>query len=273
MINVRRVNISMWALMLLGLVSVIWGEIVGHRAVTVITYLLVGIPLPYLFIRRDMRKLDLRVMNGKYHWLIDKAFAGEKRSYKKLLLSLGYLELDKPKKASRVVRKLKPLCYSRGDVIRVSIVEGMCLMMAKQYQQAYVHFSAILEAEPSYATVWVYQSINLMAMGEFEGAEKMCEIAFRYDAKNVWTYIGMSLVSLGKGQYETALQYAKDAQKMNPEESIVLAVIGCCYGCMGDTGKRRSYLEEFSKKVMWDLKAFVFITLKKSNRYAKAFRL
>lgn len=98
MINVRRVNIVAGAIILLGLVSVIRGEIVGHRAVTVIACLLVGIPLPYLFIRRDMRKLDLRVMNGKYHWLIDKAFAGEKRSYKKLLLSLGYFGIGQTEK-------------------------------------------------------------------------------------------------------------------------------------------------------------------------------
>ena len=110
-------------------------------------------------------------------------------------------------------------------------------------------------------------------MGEIDSAQKMCETAFRYDSKNVWAYIGMSLVALGKGQYETALQYAKDAQEMNSEESMVFAVIACCYGCMGDTLKRQSYLDEFSLKIMKDLTAYAFIVLKKSNRYAKAFRL
>lgn len=199
------------------------------RAVLILAGLLLALLRP---MRKHLSALK-PLYQKNYGEFIQGAFSEEPKLENKLMEAIRDYNENKPGKGVEKLLKLRKECTRSADIYAVTVFLALCYDDAGHYKAAEEAYTQALTYH-SNATLWSNLGLCRQRLGQFESAQDAYENAIQLGPNNPYAYNNLSALFFRDGDYESALEYARQALEHNANMLPALKTAAVCCGVLGD---------------------------------------
>lgn len=187
-----------------------------------------------------------RVSNKKalyqkaYPEFIQEPFAEEPKLEKRFYEAVHDYNCSRPAAGIAKLEKLRPECQRSSDLRAVTVFTALCLDDMTRYEEALKHFAAARHIRDC-ATLASNMGLCCYRLGNFNQAQDYYEEAIQLDPNNAVAYNNISTLYFAVGDYESALEAAKDAISCNEKLPQALSTAAICAKLIGDEEEYTAY--------------------------------
>lgn len=175
-----------------------------------------------------------------YGEFIQGAFTDDPKLEKKFYSALHDYNNNKPQAGVKKLMALRKECQRTADIYAVTVFTGLCLNDMGLYEEAADAYENALRIRPN-ATLASNLGLCYQRLGDPERAEAAYKRSIDLDPNNPFVYNNISAMHFHDADYETALEYAKQALKHNPNMKEALGTAAMCYALLGQEEQYKEY--------------------------------
>lgn len=186
-----------------------------------------------------VRPRKSRIVNKKavyqkaYSEYIDGAFHNDPKLEKVFYNALHNYNRNNYSGAVSKLEMLRKECHNSSDLRAVSIFLGLCMDDMGMYPQAAEHYYNAVQMRPT-ASVASNLGLCYQRMGKMEDAERFYHHAIAIDPKYAIAYNNLSVLYFRRGEYDKALELAKQAIEIDQCFAQALSTAALCCGLLHD---------------------------------------
>lgn len=168
------------------------------------------------------------------------AFADHADLEKKFMAALKDVSQNLPKTAHGKLQKLAPQCTSDQQKYAVAKAAALVCRMGQDWKNAIREYNKAIVLNPTDGLAYnigeCHQRIGNLdkARDSYEFAMELNPQAARYPSSLATAYVG-------DGDYDTAMDYARDALAIDADYAQALATMAICYGMKDDSVMYKHY--------------------------------
>ncbi len=168
-----------------------------------------------------------------YPEFIQEPFAEEPRLEKKFYAAVHDYNREKPAAAIAKLEKLRKECQRTADLRAVTVFLALCLADMGRYEEAITQYEAARRIRDN-STLASNMGLCAYRLGNPRQAQDCYEDAIRLDGNNEYAYNNLATLYFGEGNYESALEAARDAISCNEKMPQALSTAAICAKLIGD---------------------------------------
>lgn len=162
-----------------------------------------------------------------YPEFIQDPFADEPKLGKKFYDAVHDYNRDKPSEAIAKLEKLRAECQRTADLRAVTVFTALCLDDMQRYEDALTKYDAARKIKDS-STLASNMGLCCQRLGQFAQAAQYYGQAIQLDNHNAVAHNNLSALYFAQGEYENALDAAKDALRCNEKMPQALSTAAIC---------------------------------------------
>lgn len=167
-----------------------------------------------------------------YPQFIQEPFAEEPKLEKKFYDAVHDYNRNKPAAGVAKLEKLRKECQRTSDLRAVTVFTALCLDDMQRYEEALAHYDAARKIRDC-TTLASNMGLCSYRLGNFKQAQDYYEEAIQLDGSNAYAYNNLSTLYFAVGDYESALDAAKDAISCNEKLPQALSTAAICCKLLG----------------------------------------
>ena len=210
------------------------------KGILLIAASVVGILNPSSLRKNSHRKITYMKVYGDF---LQNAFADNTRLQRKLYAALDDYNDNRHAAAIKKLTALRGQCQRSADVYAVTVFTALCHDDMNAWSDAIIHYQAALSIR-DHSTLHSNMGLCLMRLNRFEEAEAALQRAIRSDETNAAAWCNLASLHLRQGDYEGALQYARQAIDISPKLPQALSFAAICCGLLGDHEQYEHYYRQ-----------------------------
>lgn len=175
-----------------------------------------------------------------YPEFIQEPFAEDPKLEKKFYDAVHDYNRDKPAAAIAKLEKLRRECQRTADLRAVTVFTGLCLDDMGRYQEALQKYDAARKIKDC-STLASNMGLCNQRLGHFDRAAELYEEAIQLDSHNAIAYNNLSALFFAQGEYENALDAARDALECNAKLPQALSTAAICCKLLGYEADYETY--------------------------------
>lgn len=144
----------------------------------------------------------------------------------------------------RQLLKIIPDDYNSNDNVYILFKKGLTNLINKDFLEANFYFTEVITEFPNIIKLNLLYGICKRNIGDYQKAIQVYDKIIYQDSKVYQAYLNKAVVQLELGQPDKALQNCITANKMQPNESIVLATLGQSYLMLSNYDEAIYYFEK-----------------------------
>ena len=168
-----------------------------------------------------------------YGEFIQGAFSDNAKLENKLMQAIQDYNEKRPGKGVEKLLKLRKECCRSADIYAVTVFLALCYDESGNYTAAAEAYAQALAYRPN-ATLWSNLGLCHQRLGQFAAAQEAYESAIRLNHKSAYAYNNLSALFFQNGDYESALEYARQALQHNARMPQALNTAAVCCGVLGN---------------------------------------
>ena len=168
-----------------------------------------------------------------YPEFIQEPFADEPKLEKKFYDAIHDYNRNKPSDAVAKLEKLRKECRNTAELRAVTVFTALALDDLGRYPESLQLYDAARKIRDS-STLASNMGLNCQRLGDMERAAEYYEEAIQLDSRNAYAYNNLSALFFRQGEYENALDAAKDALECNATMPQALSTAAICAKLLGD---------------------------------------
>lgn len=162
-----------------------------------------------------------------YPEFIQEPFAEEPKLEKKFYDAVHDYNRSKPAAGIAKLEALRKECQRTSDLRAVTVFTALCLDDMQRYEEALEKYAAARRIKDC-TTLASNMGLCCQRLGQFVQAADYYEEAIQLDANNAVAYNNLSALYFAQGEYEYALDAAKDALECNAKLPQALSTAAIC---------------------------------------------
>lgn len=175
-----------------------------------------------------------------YPQFIQEPFAEEPKLEKKFYSAVDDYNHNKSAAAIPKLEALRKECRRSTDLYAVTVFTALCLDDLKRYGESVKHYEAARNIRDC-STLASNMGLCWHRMGNFRLAMECYGQAIQLDPKNAAAYNNISTLYFARGEYECALDAAKDALEINAAMPQALSTAALCCKLLGNEEDYATY--------------------------------
>lgn len=175
-----------------------------------------------------------------YAEFIQDTFSEDPRLEKKFYEAVHDYNQGKPAAGVAKLEKLRRECQRSSDLRAVTVFSALCLDDMQRYEEALKHYEAARRIRDS-STLASNMGLCCHRLGNFRQAQEYYEEALQLDSSNPHAYNNLATLYFAVGDYESALEAAKDAISRNEKLPQALSTAAVCAKLLGDDAEYQNY--------------------------------
>lgn len=157
------------------------------------------------------------------------AFADDPQLRNKLLSAMKDYGSNMPKSALGKLAKLASQCRTDEETYAVAMASALCHVALHDHKEAIAHYNRAIVVNPTSELAVTIGSCN-QRLGQLREAKDSYEFALDLDPNYVDARSSLATVYVAQGKYETAVEHALMALKLDENHASSLATAAICYG-------------------------------------------
>ena len=202
--------------------------------------LCVGLSTIFKLYKPQKRK-SLKFYKLQYPDILDKAFTGRKKLYKKLLCAVRLYNEDRITKAIRSLRKLTPKCEKPKDFYAVYLFTALCYTDIGLYDIAEDVYQKMKYKNVADSRVYSNLGSVQRNAGKLEDAIRSFEYALSLDRTNANAYNNLAQAYFKNYELDSAEEYALKTLEVNVKMHQASALLAMIYAMKGDQENYNKY--------------------------------
>lgn len=170
------------------------------------------------------------------------AFADDPLLRNKLLSAMKDYGSNMPKAALGKLAKLAPQCRTDEERYAVAMASALCHIAQRNYEGAILEYNKAVILNPTSELATTIGSCQ-QRLGQLTAAKDSYEFALDLDSKSIEARSSLATVYVAQGKYETALEHAMMALKLDENHASSLATCAICHGVQDETLLYKHYLK------------------------------
>lgn len=162
-----------------------------------------------------------------YPQFIQEPFAEDPKLEKKFYDAVHDYNRNKPAAGIAKLEKLRKECQRTSDLRAVTVFTALCLDDMQRYEEALEKYAAARRIKDC-TTLASNMGLCCQRLGRFDLAGEYYEQAIGLDSNNAVAYNNLSALYFAQGEYEYALDAAKDALECNERFPQALSTAAIC---------------------------------------------
>ena len=191
--------------------------------------------------KRNLPGIDYEVYEEAYEEVLEGAFTGNKRGYRKLLDAAVCFEGNKMTKAYKILEKLKKRCIHSKDYAAVYNMWGLCLVKEGKNEEAIKMYGKALQYDPVNALSWSNMGLEYAEMGKAKEAHLAYTNAIRYNPNDAHSHHNLAAYFVETVEPGKGLEHALKAISLNANLKDSMFVAAMTYQMLGDEENARKY--------------------------------
>ena len=175
-----------------------------------------------------------------YPEFIQNVFAEDPKLEKKFYDAVHDYNCGKPAAGIAKLEKLRGQCQRSSDLRAVIVFTALCLDDLKRYEDALNQYDAARHIRDC-STLASNMGLCCYRLGNYRAAQDYYEEALNLDGNNAYAYNNLSSLYFAVGDYESALEAAKDAISCNEKLPQALSTAAICAKLIGDDEEYTHY--------------------------------
>lgn len=168
------------------------------------------------------------------------AFNGSEELEKKFLAAVNDIGNNLPKSSLSKLQKLAPQCSSDPQRYAVAKASALVCRLTQDWKGAIREYNRAIVLNPTEELAYNIGECN-QRIGKLDKARDSYEFAMELNPNNVRYPSSLATAYVGDGDYDTALDYARDALTIDENYPQALATMAICYGMKNDSVMYRHY--------------------------------
>lgn len=181
-----------------------------------------------------------QIMDDVYDDYCRDAFADNADLEKKFQAALKDISQNIPRTAQGKLQKMTPLCTSDRQKYAVAQASALACRMERDWKNAIREYNKAIILNPTDALAYnigeCYQR-----MGNLDKAKDSYEFAMELNPESARYPSSFATACVGDGDYDTAMDYARDALTLDSNYAQALATMAICYALKDDEPMYRHY--------------------------------
>lgn len=170
------------------------------------------------------------------------AFADGPQLRNKLFSAMKDYGSNMPKSALGKLAKLAPQCRTDEETYAVAMASALCHIALRNYQEAIPQYNRAIVLNPTSELAVTIGSCH-QRLGQLREAKDSYEFALELDPNHVDARSSLATVYVAQGKYETAVEHAMLALKLDEKHASSLATAAICYGVQDEPLLYKHYLK------------------------------
>lgn len=175
-----------------------------------------------------------------YPEFIQEPFAEEPKLEARFYDAVHDYNRNKSASAIAKLEKLRGECQRTADLRAVTVFTALCLDDIGRYEEALSKYEAARKIKDC-TTLASNMGLCAYRLGNFQQAQDYYEEAIRLDNTNAYAYNNLSTLYFAVGDYESALEAARDAISCNEKMPQALSTAAICAKLLDDEESYASY--------------------------------
>lgn len=175
-----------------------------------------------------------------YPEFIQEPFADEPRLERQFYDAVHDYNRNKPAAAIAKLEKLRKECRRTAELRAVTVFTALSLDDLGRYDEALAKYDAARKIRDS-STLASNMGLCSYRLGNFRQAQDYYEEAIQLDSSNAYAYNNLSTLYFAVGDYESALDAARDAISCNEKMPQALSTAAVCAKLTGDDAAYTDY--------------------------------
>lgn len=224
----------------------------NRHAVTFMVALFLGFMKMY---NPSKKRNSLKYYQNFYKDIIKDSFSEDKKSYKQLIKSLAYFNVDKFNKAITILESLQQKCITPNEKYAVNLFLALNYEEINQTDKALSTYESLLKC--GLADTIVYSNLGLLYSdnGLVENAIEIYKKAIFLDSKNPSAYNNIANAYFKIGEYELVIENAKMALDLDSKMLPSIKLLAITYALLenyeeSEKYQKRAIANGISKKDM-----------------------
>lgn len=167
-----------------------------------------------------------------YPEFIQEPFAEDPKLEKKFYDAVHDYNRNKPSEGIAKLEKLRRECQRTADLRAVTVFTALCLDDMGRYPKALEQYAAARRIRDC-STLASNMGLCSQRLGSFDRAAGYYEEAIQLDSNNAVAYNNLSALFFAQGEYENALDAARDALECNEKLPQALSTAAICAKLLG----------------------------------------
>ena len=167
-----------------------------------------------------------------YPEFIQEPFSQDPKLERKFYEAVHDYNRDKPADGYAKLEKLRKECQRTGDLYAVTAFTALCLDDMHRYREALQYYDAARKIRDC-STLASNMGLCCNRLGDYEQAERFYREAIALDSKNAFAHNNLSALFFARGEYETALEIARNALACNERMPQALSTAAICCKLLG----------------------------------------
>lgn len=200
------------------------------RCILIIAAAVLGMLRPDRRRRVSNKKVTYQKAYGEF---IQNAFADDPKLEKKLYDAIDDYNFSRYAAGIDKLEKLRKECQRTADLYAVTVFTALCCDGMDAYEEAIRHYDAAAAIRDN-TTLHSNKGICLLQLGRYEESEDAFRNALRVDNSNHNAWNNLASLYFRQGGYEEALEFAREAIRLNPKMPQALSTAAICCALLGD---------------------------------------
>ena len=175
-----------------------------------------------------------------YSEFIQEPFGEDPKLEKKFYAAVHDYNRGKPANGLAKLDALRSQCNRTADLRAVTVFTALCLDDLGRYEEALAKYDAARKIRDC-STLASNMGLCCQRLGRSNEAIDHYEEAIQLDSANAIAYNNLSALYFSHGEYESALDAAKDALECDAKLPQALSTAAICCKLLGDDGQYQHY--------------------------------
>lgn len=167
-----------------------------------------------------------------YPQFIQEPFAEDPKLEKRFYDAVHDYNRNQPSAGIAKLEKLRRECQRTSDLRAVTVFTALCLDDMHRYEEALAKYEAARRIRDC-STLASNMGLCCQRLGKFDQAGEYYEEAIQLDSNNAVAYNNLSALYFAQGEYENALDAARDALECNAKLPQALSTAAICAKLLG----------------------------------------
>lgn len=167
-----------------------------------------------------------------YPEYIQEPFADEPKLEKRFYDAVHDYNRDKPADAITKLEKLRRECRNTAELRAVTVFTALSFYDLGKFEESLKHYDAARKIRDC-STLASNMGLCCNRLGNYSRAAELYEEAIQLDSSNAFAYNNLSALFFAQGEYENALDAAKDALECNERMPQALSTAAICCKLLG----------------------------------------
>lgn len=193
--------------------------------------------------RRSPAGKSVAVYRKAYAAFVSDAFLEDKKLERKFFSAVDDYNRSRYSQGLRKLTALRGECTGSRELYAVTVFMALCSDDAGLYDDAIRHYDAAIKIRPN-GTLYSNLGLCYQRKGRFDLAHDALEHAVALDSHNAIAWNNLSALLFREGEYEGALNYAREALKRNAALPQALSTAAICCGLLGQEEEYQKYYRQ-----------------------------